>query len=465
MKPMLRACFVTLSVPFFVGALAPLSLPGQAFGFGHGENPSLEHFVRSPEVVHISLIPSSLLTGRYLAKWSIGGGIEVVVSKRPVLGALQTQTHLWQPGKLLVGLEKQFVLPTRTESVALSNEIVFESQGFRILDLAPQRWEQFAKDPFLFAQPVSVGEKIAPRVSTFAAQNAQIQKEDSFRAWEPDSSRLLKSINELSGESESVVENVMTKIPERGSENGRSLAQKYMTDKYSELGLSSQVKCYTQGSYQGCNVEATLWGNDTSEVVIFSAHLDSVRNKGADDDGSGTAALLEMARLFSSQKPEKTIRFVSFDQEELGLIGSRAYAKSVSAETQEKVLAVFQFDMIGYDSNNDSAIHLMDCGRPDSLPLTRLLKETNAALNLNLRPVEGCTNRSDHANFWNAGIPATLISENFFGDSSTRPDSNRCYHQACDEVKLINFPYMTRIVKLVANAGWSFANPGRTMPP
>ena len=62
-----------------------------------------------------------------------------------------------------------------------------------------------------------------------------------------------------------------------------------------------------------------------------------------------------------------------------------------------------------------------------------------------------CTNRSDHASFWNKNIPATIVSESFFGN-----DGNRCYHQKCDTISLINVPYMTKIAKLVTNAGWRY---------
>jgi Zn-dependent M28 family amino/carboxypeptidase len=115
-------------------------------------------------------------------------------------------------------------------------------------------------------------------------------------------------------------------------------------------------------------------------------------------------------------------------------------------------MAVVQADMIGYDNNGDFAYHAMDCDRADSKPLTRVIDELNTNLSLGMKKVSACTNRSDHASFWNKNIPALILSENFFGG-----ESNPCYHQKCDTTDKINKEYMLKLATLQVNAALSYA--------
>ena len=96
--------------------------------------------------------------------------------------------------------------------------------------------------------------------------------------------------------------------------------------------------------------------------------------------------------------------------------------------------------------------HAMDCDRPDSKPLTRVIDELNVNLALGMKKVSACTNRSDHASFWNKNIPALILSENFFGG-----DSNPCYHQKCDTMENINKEYLLRLATLQVNTALSLA--------
>lgn len=89
-----------------------------------------------------------------------------------------------------------------------------------------------------------------------------------------------------------------------------------------------------------------------NEVVIISAHFDAVTHSpGADDDGSGTAAVMELARIYKDAKFDRTVRFVFFNLEEPGLIGSRKYAaaaKRAMNTTDKKVVAMISVEMLGY---------------------------------------------------------------------------------------------------------------------
>jgi hypothetical protein len=463
----------------FLSAVALTShRPSTALGYGHGESPELAHYVSSPQDVFVSVLPNGTLPSRDLARYALPGDTSLVFTReapRLAPGVKRTWVRTkHQPGRLLAVVEGHASLDTPSLLQKAGARVVFfqgnrtknPSAGLWVVDVDTRGLSALAAEPRLFIEPVPAQETkrppAVPRLSKPAGVTPAVPAGvatalSNLPVLEPESARLLATIRDLSGEDDVIVDGKETRIVDRGNDAPRALAQSYMVDKFRALGLEADTQCYTQGRYQGCNVVATLWGADRNEFVVFSAHLDSVRNKGADDDGSGSAALLEVARLYAGLSPRKSIRFLAFDQEELGLIGSKAYASGLTAGSGDgKIAGVFQLDMIGYDNDGDSAIHAMDCNRAESRPLTRALSETNARIGTSLKIVSACTNRSDHASFWNKGIPATLVSENFFGGEGTRDDSNRCYHQACDTVALLNVPYMNRIVKLVANAGWSF---------
>ena len=112
------------------------------------------------------------------------------------------------------------------------------------------------------------------------------------------------------------------------------------------------------------NLEAELDGSEQEEIVLITAHLDSTASStagydpkkddapGVDDDGSGTVAVLAAARaikkLSALKRPKRTIRFVLFNAEEHGLVGSHAYARN-EAVLAAPIVAVYQMDMIGYN--------------------------------------------------------------------------------------------------------------------
>jgi Zn-dependent M28 family amino/carboxypeptidase len=191
-------------------------------------------------------------------------------------------------------------------------------------------------------------------------------------------------------------------------------------------------------------VVAKIIAPDALRTLVVSSHLDSVQNRGADDNASGTAALLELARIFATDRPNINLVFIAFDQEELGLVGSGKMAKVIASEIPGVFAGNINTDMIGYDSDDDGAFHAMDCGRDDSLWLTEAVRSALIAWDLPLVFRPDCTNRSDHASFWKQGLPAIIISENFFGG-----DANRCYHRACDRIDLINQKYYGNMVSLL----------------
>lgn len=439
-----------------VVALLPAFLNSPiALSMGHGPMVSIEHFNAHPETVWLNIgTPRQTLgpSGDRLAQFEMGGGRQIQVLKaRPAAASGAVIEVPWPTGSALAFVEGH--APVNGQLVA--------GQTFRGLYLMKsQEAVRLQNDARNFVWPVSISD--AELVNTANSSERGTTPTQPLPPWQPraisksesvqpDIGQLMQTLDVLTGDKSFMLDGKEVRITERGGADNRTLTQKFLIQSLQDFGIEARAVPYSFNGYNGANVEGTLWGADRSKFVVVSAHLDSVRNKGADDDGSGAASIIEAARLLSSKGTlPVSIRFVGFDQEELGLIGSRAYASQIKPE--EKIMAVVQTDMIGYDSNGDFAYHAMDCDRADSKPLTRVIDELNTNLSLGMKKVSACTNRSDHASFWNKNIPALILSENFFGG-----ESNPCYHQKCDTTDKINKEYMLKLTTLQANAALSFA--------
>lgn len=201
------------------------------------------------------------------------------------------------------------------------------------------------------------------------------------------------------------------------------------------------------------NVIAQTRRGNPNNVVMVGAHLDSVgEGPGINDNGSGSAALLEMAVLMSKARPLNQVRFAWWGAEESGLVGSTYYVNQLADEEKQQIKAYLNFDMIAspnfgnfiYDGDgSDFGLQ----GPPGSAAIERLLK---AYFDLRGAPVEGTEIdfRSDYAQFFEDGIAfgglftgaEDLKSEEQaqkFGGAANQP-FDPCYHDACDDISNIN---------------------------
>ena len=223
------------------------------------------------------------------------------------------------------------------------------------------------------------------------------------------------------------------------------------------------------------NVVGVLEGSDPNlreETVVFGAHYDHLGVRGgqvlpgADDDASGTAAVIELARVFASatERPRRTLVFVAFGAEEAGLFGSYYYAMR-PARPLEKARAVFSLDMIGRDEKpsaqtkglieiaEDTSNEVNFIGLKSSPALRPLLENANREIGLRLNykwdddAALSIMWRSDHYPFLLKGVPAVWVFNGFTPD----------YHQAADTIDKLNFPKMEKIVRLVYLAGRAVA--------
>jgi hypothetical protein len=180
-----------------------------------------------------------------------------------------------------------------------------------------------------------------------------------------------------------------------------------------------------------------------SEYVLLVAHLDSTsRNSalapGANDNATGSAALLEAARLFRHFRFERTVQLVWFTGEESGLIGSRAFVNDYSYRDYH---AVINLDMFGWDGDGDRCFELHVGELSSSEPIGRCVVDTIQAYGLELEYdflIENAITLSDHASFWEWDVGAIAVVENW-GDQKqpegcSGVDRNPHYHTARDTI-------------------------------
>ncbi|MGB5189400.1 M20/M25/M40 family metallo-hydrolase [Robiginitalea sp.] len=141
------------------------------------------------------------------------------------------------------------------------------------------------------------------------------------------------------------------------SKPGNDLASQYIYDQFTSFGYNPELQWFTPNmeTYNGktANVIATLKGTRNPELVyVVSSHYDSVEDgPGADDNTSGTAALLEAARIMAKNPMPCTIMFLAFTGEEAGLLGSREFVRQ-AIENKVKIVGALNNDMVGWANNS-----------------------------------------------------------------------------------------------------------------
>ncbi len=260
--------------------------------------------------------------------------------------------------------------------------------------------------------------------------------------------RLLAYANELSGETPATIMGQPYTIATRNTYSGIPLQQavNYMVERLQRLGLN--VTTHEWSPSYPHNVIAEKPGLDPNAgIVILSAHLDNTSGSymtlapGADDNGSGSVALLLAAEILSHYNFDATLRFILFTGEEQGLYGSAAYAAMVQ---NEDIRGVVNMDMIAWDSQGgpDMDIHSR-ASIPGNTALANLFLDVVSAYQLPLTPVryDNGSGASDHASFWNKTIPAILVIENYYSDPGIPKDFHAYYHTINDRVQHYNNGY------------------------
>jgi Zn-dependent M28 family amino/carboxypeptidase len=244
-------------------------------------------------------------------------------------------------------------------------------------------------------------------------------------------------------------------------------AAQYIENAFDKAGYHPvAAQRFRSGPAEVRNIEAEVAGGSRArEIIVVGAHYDSVAGApGANDNGSGVAALLELARLSFGSRPARTVRFVAFVNEEppfylSDAMGSRHYARR-SKENGENIVAMFSLETIGYYSERAGSQHYpfpLGLFYPSTghfiafvsnLSSRALLHEAIAGFRRHAAfPSEGVAapafipgvGWSDHWSFWKEGWPALMVTD-------TAPYRYPHYHTPQDTPDQVDYERLARVV-------------------
>ncbi|WP_051865583.1 M28 family peptidase [Streptosporangium roseum] len=242
--------------------------------------------------------------------------------------------------------------------------------------------------------------------------------------------------------------------------SGYTASLNYIKGRLDAAGYTTAVQNFTYNGQTHSNLIANWPAGPAGPTIMLGSHLDSVSSgPGINDNGSGSAALLEVALTLANRNPtlDKHVRFAWWGAEELGLRGSQYYVQNGGATGVETYL---NFDMI---ASPNPGYFVYD----DSPAIEKIFKDYYATLNVPTEIETEGDGRSDHAPFKNAGVPVGGV---FTGASSVKSSAqatkwggtvgqafDRCYHSACDTTSNINSTALDRNSDAIANALWKLA--------
>jgi Zn-dependent M28 family amino/carboxypeptidase len=216
--------------------------------------------------------------------------------------------------------------------------------------------------------------------------------------------------------------------------------------------------------------------SDSNNVVVVGAHLDSVvPGPGINDNGSGTATILEIARQLAKFKTTNQVRFAFWGAEELNLIGSTRYVAGLTPAQQAAIALNLNFDMVGspnfvrfvYDGDgSDTAT----AGPPGSAAIEKVFTDYFAGQNLASAPT-AFDGRSDYGPFIAVGIPAGGLFTGAEGVKTPEQAAiyggtagvayDHCYHQACDTFDNVSLTGLDQMSDAAAHGVITWANSAR----
>lgn len=249
---------------------------------------------------------------------------------------------------------------------------------------------------------------------------------------------------------------------------GHKATVEFLKSKLDAAGFETTMQEFTANGEVGWNLIADWPAGQAEQVLMLGGHVDSVpAGPGINDNGSGTAGLLEVALTVAERdlQPSKKLRFAWWGAEEIGLLGSSHYVRNLLAAEREKIAGYLNFDMTG--SPNPGYFVYSSQGAPEGSAelegnLTGYLESAGA------RPetIE-LGGRSDHAAFADAGIPTGGTFSGAEGSKSAEQAGkwggtageafDPCYHAACDTLRNIDETALDRHTDAIANAVWTLA--------
>ncbi|MDA0644607.1 MULTISPECIES: M28 family metallopeptidase [Nonomuraea] len=257
----------------------------------------------------------------------------------------------------------------------------------------------------------------------------------------------------------------------------------YVRNLLNAAGYATTLQSFTYNGATGYNVIADWPGGDMDDVLMVGAHLDSVTaGPGINDNGSGSAAILEVALEVARQglQPNRHLRFAWWGAEELGLRGSRYYVNNLPAAERARIGGYLNFDMVGspnagyfiYDGDDSDGTGAGP-GPAGSAELEQVLQSYFAGIGVPTRGTD-FDGRSDYGPFISAGIPAGGTFTGAEGIKSSAQAQlwggtagqafDPCYHRSCDTTANISDTALDRNTDAVAHAVWTLATAEQPQP-
>ena len=223
----------------------------------------------------------------------------------------------------------------------------------------------------------------------------------------------------------------ITKTQRKCGTNGEKRAKEYISNQMKSFGFNVEVQTfdvfdaamknvYKKDVYfdfdahgqsplaQGSNIIANLNHDKSKKTMIFSAHYDTTADSiGALDNGSGTAVLMEAAKLIREQQLDYNIRIIFFSGEENGLYGSRYYVGSLPDEELSNIIGCFNIDVVGAKDCREILMQTYQIGNKGQVEENWITKEFGR-INGEYTLMYGSS--SDHAPFIHKGIPAIQLA-------------------------------------------------------
>jgi len=240
----------------------------------------------------------------------------------------------------------------------------------------------------------------------------------------------------------------------------------YLEEVLADMDYSVKKQEFVAYNVTAVNLEVEITGSrQPEEIIVLGAHYDTVPGSpGANDNGSGVASLLELARFLSDVRPARTIRLVFFANEEppfffSNTMGSAFYAARCR-DRKEKIVGMLSLETIGYYSDEPASQHYpfpFSMFYPDTanfigfvgnIRSRQLVRQTIKSFRNHARfPSEGLAapsfitgvGWSDHLSFWRMGYPAIMVTDTAFYRYAS-------YHTSADTAEKLNFERMARVV-------------------
>ena len=307
---------------------------------------------------------------------------------------------------------------------------------------------------FLFFSSITI-----TSFSYFKDEETIAAKTEIDESTEDETDKILEIINKVN---ESMLYDYLEELsvnigPRKAGTSGCEKAAKFIFNEFEKMGLETRYQHFESWTprhkryYKSKNIEATLPGTGTNsnEILVINAHYDTVKDApGAIDDGAGVVSVMTAAYVLSQYEFNRTIKFVTFSAEEVGLLGSRAYVNEIYDEDPE-ILVELNLDGTGYATTARHGKNLVLYPTKDAHWMCDEIRYINNYYNQDfniiqhqdIQPGGPRTYTSDFYDFVKHGYEAIA-----FGGTDSYP----YWHTPEDTIDKVNFSILTRTVKIIS---------------